>query len=66
LQVQVLIYNLANKYNIPALMGLAEKRFKSMLGAGPATEEFLSVAADVYTIPILTNTLRAIAVNYAR
>lgn len=66
LQVQVLTYNLADKYDVPTLMGLAEKRFKASLGAGPTTEEYLSVVADVYTIPTPTNALRAIAVEYAR
>jgi len=66
LQVQVLTYNLADKYDVPTLMALTKKRFKTTLGAGPATEEFLSVVADVYTIPTSTNALRSIAVNYAR
>ncbi|KAF4630120.1 hypothetical protein G7Y89_g8023 [Cudoniella acicularis] len=66
LQVQVLTYNLADKYDIPTLMGLAEKRFKSTFDGGPTQEEYLSVVSDVYTIPTPTNALRAIAVEYAR
>lgn len=66
LQIQVLTYNLADKYDIPALMGLAEEKFKSTLSGGPIPEEYLSVVSDVYTIPTSTNTLRAIAVEYAR
>jgi hypothetical protein len=66
LQVQVLTYNLADKYDVPTLMGLTEKRFKITLGPGTATEEFLSVVADVYTIPTSTNALRSIVINYAR
>jgi hypothetical protein len=66
LQVQVLTYNLADKYDIPTLMGLAGKRFKTTLGGGATTKEYLSVVADVYTIPTSTNALRAIAVDYAR
>jgi hypothetical protein len=66
LQVQVLTYNLADKYDVPTLMGLAGKRFKSTLGEGPTPEEYLSVVSDVYTIPTSTNALRAIAVEYAR
>lgn len=66
LQTQVLTYNLADKYDIPTLMGLAEKRFRSTLNKGPTPEEYLPVIADVYTIPISINTLRAIAAEYAR
>ena len=66
LKVQVLTYNLADKYDIPALMGLAEKRFKSTLGGGPTTEEYLSVVSDLYTIPTSADALRAVAVEYAR
>jgi hypothetical protein len=66
LQAQVLTYNLADKYNIPALMGLAEKKFRSTLEKDPTPEEYLSVVSDVYTVPTPTNTLRAITVEYAR
>jgi len=66
LQVQVLTYILADKYDVPNLMVLAEKRFKSTLGGGPTPEEYLSVVSDVYAIPTSTNTLRAIAVEHAR
>ncbi|KAK0113072.1 hypothetical protein ONS95_014778 [Cadophora gregata] len=66
LQAQVLTYTLADKYDIPTLMGLAEKRFKSTLDQGPTPEEYLSVVSDVYTVPTPTNALRAIAVEYAR
>jgi hypothetical protein len=66
LQVQVLTYNLADKYDVPALMALAGKRFKSTLNEGPTPEEYLSAISDVYTIPTSTNALRAIAAEYAR
>ncbi|KAH6715823.1 hypothetical protein BKA61DRAFT_334093 [Leptodontidium sp. MPI-SDFR-AT-0119] len=66
LQVQVLTYNLADKYDVPTLMGLVEKRFKATLGVGPTTAEFLSTVADVYTIPTSSNALRATAATYAR
>ena len=66
LQVKVLTYNLADKYDVPALMGLAKERFKSRLSKGATPEEYLSVVSDVYTIPTSTNALRAIAVEYAR
>ena len=66
LQVQVLTYNLAAKYDVPTLMGLAEKRFKSTLGKGLAPEEYLSVVSDVYTIPTPTDASRAIAAEYGR
>lgn len=66
LQVQVLTYNLADKYDVPTLMGLAEKRFKTTIDSGPAIQDFLFMVADVYAIPTSTNALRAIAVNYAR
>ena len=66
LQVQVLTYNLADKYDVPTLMGLAEKKFKATLDRWPMAEEYLSVVRDVYTIPTPSNALRAIAVDYAR
>ena len=66
LQIHVLTYNLADKYDVPTLMGLAGKRFRSKLSEGPTPEEYLSVVADVYTIPTSTNALRAIAAEYAR
>lgn len=66
LHAQVLTYNLADKYDIPTLMRLAEKKFRSTLDQGPTPEEYLSVVSDVYSIPTPTNVLRAIAVEYAR
>lgn len=47
-------------------MALAEKSFKSTLGAGPTPQEYLSVVADVYTIPTPSNALRGIVVEHAR
>ena len=66
LWVHVLIYNLADKYDVPTLMGLAGKRFRSTLSEGLTPEEFLSVVSDVYTVPKSTNALWAIAAEYAR
>jgi hypothetical protein len=66
LQVQVLTYNLADKYNVSGLMELAKGRFKSSLAKRPTVEEFLSVVSDVYTVPMPTNALRAVTVEYAR
>ncbi|TVY24589.1 hypothetical protein LHYA1_G006306 [Lachnellula hyalina] len=66
LQVQVLTYNLADKYDVLALMGLAAKRFKSTLNDGPTTVEYLSVISDVYAIPTSTNSLRVTATEHAR
>ncbi|TEY28519.1 hypothetical protein BOTCAL_1019g00010 [Botryotinia calthae] len=66
LKVQVLTYNLADKYDVPNLMGLLKRKFESTLDAGPALEEFLSVVSDVYVIPTSTNILRPIIVEYAR
>jgi hypothetical protein len=66
LQAQALTYNLADKYNLPSLMGLAEKKFKSTLNRGPTPEEYLSIVSDVYTVPTPTNALQAIVVEYAR
>ena len=66
LQVQVLTYNLADKYDVSTLIGLAAKRFKSTLDRGPTPEEYLAVVSDVYTIPTRKNALRAIAVDYTR
>ena len=66
LQIQLLTYNLADKYDVPTLMRLAVTRFKATLDEGPSTTELLSLIADVYTIPMSTNTLRVIALEYAR
>ncbi|CZR63634.1 uncharacterized protein PAC_13531 [Phialocephala subalpina] len=66
LQVQVLTYILADKYDVPTLMGLAQKMFKSTLSGGATSEEYLSVVSDVYAISTSTNALRAIAVDHAR
>jgi hypothetical protein len=66
LQIQVLTYNLADKYDVPILMCLAGKRFRSTLSEGPTPEEYLSVVSDVYIIPTSTNALRAISAEYAR
>jgi hypothetical protein len=57
LQVQVLTYNLADKYNVPNLMGLAEKQFKATLDKRPTAEEYLSVVREVYNIPTPSNAL---------
>jgi hypothetical protein len=66
LQIQVLTYNCADKYDVPTLMKLAKKKFKSTLNRGPTPEEYMSVVSDVYTIPRPTDVLRTIAVEYAR
>ena len=66
LHVQVLTYILADKYDIPTLMGLAEKKFKATLDRCPPVEAYLSVVRDVYNIPTPSNALRTIAVDYAR
>ncbi len=66
LQVQVLTYNLADKYDVPALMGLAKEQFKATLKKGPTAEEYLSVIRYAYNIPTPRNALRIIAVDYAR
>jgi hypothetical protein len=66
LQVQVLTYNLADKYDVLALMELVGQRFKSTINKCPTPVECLSVISDVYTIPISTNSLRVIATEYAR
>lgn len=66
LQAQVTTYNLADKHDVPTLMGLAEKMFKYKLDQGPRPEEYLSVVLDLYATPTPTNALRAIAVEHAR
>jgi hypothetical protein len=66
LQVQVLTYNLADKYDVPTLMGLAENKFKATLDKGPKAEEYLSVVRGAYNVPTPSNALRIIAVDYAR
>ena len=66
LQIQVQTYILADKYDVPTLMGLIEKKFRSTLGKGLAPEEYLSVVSNVYTIPTPANTLRVIVAEYAR
>lgn len=66
LKVQVLAYNLAEKYDVPTLICVSEKKLKITLREEPTTEVFLSVVGDVYTIPTPTNALRSIAVSYAK
>lgn len=66
LQVQVQTYNLADKYDVLALMGLASTRFKSTLSRVKKLEEYLSMVLYVYTTHIPTNALRVITVEYAR
>jgi hypothetical protein len=66
LKVQVLTYNLADKYDVPTLMGLAERKFKYTLDKRPPAEEYLSVVRYAYIIPTPSNALRTIAVDYAR
>ena len=66
LLIQALTYNLADKYDIPALMELAKKRFKATLSRTPTLGEYLSIVSDVYTMPAPTNNLRAITSEYAR
>jgi hypothetical protein len=57
LQVQVLTYNLADKYDVPALMALAGKRFKSTLNEGPTPEEYLSAISESADLEILRATM---------
>jgi hypothetical protein len=64
--VQSLTYNLADKYEVPILMELVKKRFRSTLNKGPTPAEYLSIVSDIYTIPAPTNAFRVITVKYAR
>jgi speckle-type POZ protein len=66
LHVQVLTYNLADKYDVPTLMGLAEQKFKATLNSWPLAGDYLSAVRDVYTIPTPSNALRTITIDYAR
>ena len=52
---------LADKYDLQALMELAEKRFKSSLSLGLTEEDY-----RVYTSPVPINGLKAINVAHAR
>lgn len=66
LQAQVLTHNLAEKYDVQTLMGLAANEFASTLTKGPTPEEYLSVISEVYTIPSSINLLQGIAAEYGR
>ncbi|PMD15375.1 hypothetical protein NA56DRAFT_753909 [Hyaloscypha hepaticicola] len=66
LQVQVLTYNLADKYDLPTLMELAAEKFRNTLNEGSTAEEYLSVVRNAYIIPKPSNALRTIVIDYAR
>ncbi|KAH6692789.1 hypothetical protein BKA61DRAFT_499615, partial [Leptodontidium sp. MPI-SDFR-AT-0119] len=66
IRTAIIIYILADKYDVPALMELAERRFKFSLSLGLTEEDYLSAVSDVYTLPVPTNALKAITVEHAR
>ena len=66
IRTAVIIYILADKYDIPALMELAERRFKFSLSLGLSEEDYLSAVSDVYTLPVPTNALKAIIIEHTR
>ncbi|KAH7403063.1 BTB/POZ protein [Cadophora sp. MPI-SDFR-AT-0126] len=66
IRIAILIYILADKYDVSALMDLAEKSFKRLLSVSLTEEDYLSAVSDVYTLPLPTNALKAITVEHAR
>lgn len=66
LQNIVLTYILADKYDASNLMVLVEQEFRSALEKRPSPAEFLSVVAEVYTLPKSSCPLRAITAEYGR
>ncbi|KAM0127186.1 hypothetical protein ACHAO1_009666 [Botrytis cinerea] len=66
LKVQVLTYNLADKYDLFNLIGLLKRKFESTFNAGSALKEFLSIVSNIYVILISTNILKPIIIEYAR
>lgn len=66
IRTAIIIYILADKYDVPALMELAESRFKFSLNLPLTEEDYLSAVSDVYTLPVPTNALKAITVEHAR
>lgn len=66
IRFQALTYILADKYDVPTLMELAEKKFEFSLSLGLSGEDYLSIISDIYTLPALTSALKAIAIEYAR
>ncbi|CZT10219.1 uncharacterized protein RAG0_14755 [Rhynchosporium agropyri] len=66
MQSAIMIYILADKYEVPALMELAWSSFTLLLGLPLTEEDYLSAVPDVYTSPVPTNALKAITVEHAR
>ena len=66
IRIQVLTYNLADKFDVPALIELAEKKFEFALNLGLTEEDYFSIISDIYTLPAPTNALKSIAIEYAR
>lgn len=66
LEVQVLTYNMADKYNVSSLGVITKEKFRSTLKSCPSAEDYLRLIPDVYTIPRPGNPLRTIVVEYAR
>lgn len=66
IRAAIMTYILADKYDVPALMGLAKRKFEFSLNLGLAEEDYLRIVSDVYTLPIPTNVLKAIAIEHVR
>jgi hypothetical protein len=60
------IYILADKYQIPTLMRLAENKYKRVLSTKPNLEDYFLSIPQVYILPTSAGQLRAITVQYAR
>lgn len=66
LTLHVKMYILADKYQIPALMRLAENKYQNALCSSLSIEEYFQSIPEVYLLPSSAGQLRAIAVQYAR
>lgn len=66
MRYHILVYNLADKFDVPALMNLAEKRFHSSFNRIFNNATYFSIISDLYTLPAPDEALKSIAVAYAR
>lgn len=64
---QVLTYGLADKYDVPTLLGLMKEKFESQLSLtdSPKAKEYLTVVPHIYAMPVSTK-LRASIVEFTR
>jgi speckle-type POZ protein len=66
LQLHAQMYSLADKYQIPALMQLATKKYKQVLQIKPTFKDYFLSIPDIYTPQTSGTELRALVVDYAR